>query len=70
MFIKIDTEGNEASLLQGGVRTLQKIKPDVVFGSNASSDVRIQLFGFFKSHGLGPYVLTFTFIAAPLCWGT
>jgi len=67
VLIKIDTEGNEADLLQSEVRTLQKIKPNVVFESNAGSGERVQLFDFFKSHGLGPYSLTFTCIAAPMC---
>lgn len=68
MLIKIDTEGNKDSIFQESVRTLQKIKPNVFFEKNVVIAERVQLFSFFKSHGLGPYVLTFTVIAAALCW--
>ena len=64
MLIKFDTKENEARVLKRGVKTLQEIKPNIVFESTADSDERVQLFGFLKTHGLGPYSLTLTGSAA------
>ena len=65
MLVKIDTEENKAGVLQGVAKTLQKIKPNIiVVESTVGSDEVVQLFGFLKTHGLGPYSSTLAFIAA------
>ncbi|CAA9889732.1 conserved hypothetical protein [Candidatus Methylobacter favarea] len=46
--IKIDTEGNELSVLRGATRTLQETKPRIIFECWGDSD-RTELFDFFNS---------------------
>lgn len=45
--IKIDTEGNELSVLQGAIRTLQEIGPMIIFESWQDNE-RSKIFDFFK----------------------
>jgi FkbM family methyltransferase len=46
--IKIDTEGNELSVLRGGIKILQEIKPIIIFECWGDSE-RTELFNFFCS---------------------
>jgi FkbM family methyltransferase len=46
--IKIDTEGNELSVLRGAIKTLQGMKPTVIFECWSDSE-RAELFNFFSS---------------------
>ena len=50
MLIKIDTEGNESSVLKGAEETLRDARPTVIFESNDPSR-RAELSGQFKSLG-------------------
>ncbi len=56
--MKIDTEGNELSVLEGGVKTIQRSKPLIIFETNTSSE-RKALFAFFKQVGYGIYTLPY-----------
>jgi FkbM family methyltransferase len=44
--IKIDTEGKELAVLRGAIRTLQEVKPLIIFESNCRE--RSELFNFFE----------------------
>lgn len=54
--VKIDTEGNELSVLQGAVKVLQECKPMVIFECWENSQ-RTKLFHFFKSKNYSIYHL-------------
>ncbi|MFN7889014.1 MAG: FkbM family methyltransferase [Pirellula sp.] len=49
MLIKIDTEGNELTVLKGAIETLKQFRPKVIFESCNAED-RIGLFDFFTLH--------------------
>lgn len=54
--IKIDTEGNEMSVLQGSVRILKVVKPKIIFECWGDS-ARIEIFNFLSSYGYKIYNL-------------
>jgi len=49
ILIKIDAEGSEYRILQGGEKTLKKYKPKIIFESRDDAS-RTNLFNFFSSH--------------------
>ena len=49
MLIKIDTEGNELTVLKGAIETLKQFRPKVIFESCNAED-RIALFDYFTLH--------------------
>lgn len=57
--IKIDTEGNELAVLLGSTRTLQSVKPKVIFEC-CNTDDRRRLFDFFNVHGYQIYSIPLT----------
>lgn len=52
ILIKIDTEGNEESVLRGAIRTLEKYRPLVIFESRTPEERR-KLFDWLQAHGYG-----------------
>lgn len=50
VLVKIDTEGSELAILRGAAITLQRVRPYVIFESLGDRE-RVELFGFFQSHG-------------------
>ena len=56
--IKIDTEGNELSVLKGANRTLSEIKPLVIFECFKEAQ-REEIFNFFESKKYAIYKLPF-----------
>ncbi len=49
--IKIDAEGSELAILRGAVKTLQELRPSVIFECWRNTTDRSQLFAFFANHG-------------------
>jgi FkbM family methyltransferase len=47
-FIKIDVEGNELNVLKGGIQTIQKNRPIILFECNCKND---ELMDFLKNFG-------------------
>ncbi len=54
--IKIDTEGNELSVLRGAMKTLQECKPLIIFECRGDNE-RIVIFDFFNSQNYSIYHL-------------
>jgi FkbM family methyltransferase len=56
-FIKLDAEGEEISILEGGARFFEKNDPLVMFELKHGDQINHGLIGAFKSLGLEPYCL-------------
>lgn len=54
--IKIDTEGNELSVLQGAIKTLQEVQPMIIFECRSDNE-RTMIFDFFSSQNYSIYNL-------------
>jgi hypothetical protein len=48
--IKIDTEGNELSVLRGAARVLERIKPQIIFECREEAE-RLPIYELFESFG-------------------
>ncbi len=55
--IKIDTEGNELSVLMGGKKILKEIQPTIIFECMAKPNIRTKIFEFFLSEDYQVYEL-------------
>ncbi|MCI5120000.1 MAG: FkbM family methyltransferase [Candidatus Electrothrix sp. AUS4] len=58
--IKIDTEGNELSVLKGAIRLIEKSHPTIIFECWTDENIRTQLFEFFQKKHYSIYSLPYS----------
>ncbi|MDY0219606.1 MAG: FkbM family methyltransferase [Desulfobacterium sp.] len=56
-FIKLDAEGEEVRIIEGGTQTLEKFSPVIMYELKHGDQVNLSLINAFKRHGYAPYHL-------------
>ncbi|MBI9087697.1 MAG: FkbM family methyltransferase [Desulfobacterium sp.] len=56
-FIKLDAEGEEIRIIEGGAQTLDKFSPPIMYELKHGDIINLSLINAFKSYGYAPYYL-------------